>query len=58
VDVYNLKIYNENFEINILNWCNIFTSKIENYDFYRSMELKMWIKFNSKYKFKKIKFEY
>jgi hypothetical protein len=41
VYVYNKKIYNENFDINTLNWYNIFTSenlKITN--FYKSMELK------------------
>ncbi len=39
--VYNKKVYNEIFEINILDWYNIFTSenlKITN--FYGSMELK------------------
>jgi hypothetical protein len=44
VCVYNLKSYNENFEINILNWCYIYIWKFENYNFYRSMQLEVWIK--------------
>jgi hypothetical protein len=48
VHVYGQKIYNQIFELNILNWYNIFTSEIlKIIFFYRSMELKIWIKFNN-----------
>jgi hypothetical protein len=46
VHVYSQKVYNQNFELNSLNWYNIFTSeKLKIIIFYRSMELKIWIKF-------------
>jgi hypothetical protein len=48
VFVYSLKFYTKFFEVDILNSYNIFTSKdLTITIFYRRMELKIWIKFNS-----------
>jgi len=49
VYVYSLKFYNENFEINILSWCNFFTS--EDLKIMKIIKFSKWIKFDSKFEF-------